>query len=191
MRKSLKLLAVSAVLAFCGLHSLSAEPLDFKNSVGIYGLMQTQVMGIQYQRWCTERLGFQTTGYIFYEKAKWEGDNSEFNASLSGELQLKLFETPFGKRSGSILYAWFLGGYHGFTKQQWVDAVGTYEDATYQPGYWQDGKYYSNAILGLGFGFDIMFLNHISIPIQFGFAGEFPNDMNAGFCVGAGVRYRF
>ena len=54
MRKSLKLLAVTAVLALCGLHSLSATPLDFNNSVGVYGLFNTPVVGIQYQRWCTD-----------------------------------------------------------------------------------------------------------------------------------------
>ena len=191
MKKSFKVFLAATVFAVCGIIPLSAEPLEFKNSVGIYALIQTQVMGIQYQRWCTDRLGFQTTGYIFYEKAKWDGDNNEFNASLSGELQLKLFETPFGKRSGSVLYAWFLGGYHGFTKEKWIDPVGNYEDADYVPGYYSNDGYHSNAILGLGFGFDIMFLNHVSIPIQFGFSGEFPNDTSAGFCVGAGVRYRF
>lgn len=194
MRKSLKLLAVTAVLALCGLHSLSATPLDFKNSVGVYGLFNTPVVGIQYQRWCTDRIGFQTTGFVQYDQSdpvvNIQNDDG-FSFSISGEFHLKLFETPFGTKSASVLYAWFLGGYHGFSDARYVEPEGEWDTPGYIAGYYEPTGFKSNAVLGIGFGFDIMFLNHLSIPIQFGFSGEFPNQTQAGFCFGTGVRYRF
>ena len=109
MRKSLKLLAIGVFFALCGLHSLSAEPLDFKNSVGVYGLYDTKVLGIQYQRWCTDRIGFQTEGFVYYQKGASDTDANDYEFSLSGEFQFKLFETPFGKRSASIIHSFTLG----------------------------------------------------------------------------------
>jgi len=192
MKKHLKLSIAIAALILCKISTVSATPMDFKNSVGVYGLFETPVVGIQYQRWCTDRLGFQTTGFVQYDQSDFTYSVKDgLSFSLSGELQLKLFETPFGNRSGSILYAWFLAGYHGFATSQYISPVGEWGEPGYIDGYYQSTGFKSNAILGIGFGFDIMFLNHLSIPIQFGFAGEFPTNTNAGFCVGTGIRYRF
>lgn len=189
MKKLLKTSALIFVLLFAKLVSLSATPLDYNNSVGIYALANSNVLGIQYQRWCTDKIGFQTEGFVFYNETTYSPSN--FDCSLSCELHIKLFETPFGQKSGSTLYAWFLGGYHGESGSEYIEATGTWGQPDYVEGHYEPTGYDSNAILGIGFGFDIMFLNHISIPIQFGFSGEFPNTKSAGFCVGAGLRYRF
>ena len=130
MKKSLKLMAVTAVLALCGFHSLSATPLEYKNSVGVYGLFQTPVVGLQYQRWCTDRIGFKTTGFVQYDQSDpviTINQDHGVSFSLSGELHLKLFETPFGTKSASVLYAWFLGGYHGFSESKWVESKGEWD----------------------------------------------------------------
>lgn len=190
MKKEIKIICSLIFLAVCSSSALFATPLDFKNSVGIYALVDTEAMGIQYQRWCTDKIGFQTQGYVFYDELSGDGA-SDFNCSLSTELQLKLFETLMGEKSASILYAWFLAGYQGSSSRTWNNSQGDYGAADYVPGYYTQGDYKSSALMGLGFGFDIMFLNHISIPIQFGFSGSFPNDISAGFCFGAGLRYRF
>lgn len=189
MKKFFKTSGLVLAFLFVKLAALSATPLDFDNSVGVFALADTNVMGIQYQRWCTEKIGFQTEGFVVYNDSAYTSSN--FDCSLSCELHLKLFEAPFGKKSGSTLYAWFLGGYHGKTGNEYIASKGTWGEPDYVEGYYEPTGYLSNAILGLGFGFDIMFLNHISIPIQFGFSGEFPNTKSAGFCLGAGVRYRF
>ena len=47
----------------------------------------------------------------------------------------------------------------------------------------------SNAIASAGFGFDFIFFDHLSVPVQFGFMGTFPNEPKVGFCGGIGVRY--
>jgi len=64
-------------------------------------------------------------------------------------------------------------------------------DGNYTADYTKDSGLLADAMLGIGFGFDFMLFDHISIPLQFGFEGEFPNEISAGFCIGTGIRYRF
>ena len=189
MRK-IKLLLCAAALFMAGSSFLAADPLDFKNSVGVFILGNVtsetlSVKGIQYQRWCTDRWGFQTEGFVTYDAQSWQDSLPTYDFSLSGEVLLKLYETPKGYRFASTLYTWGLVGVHGFN-----DVV--YENfPNSSTGHYVDEGFMFNTVLGLGFGFDVMMLNHISIPFQFGFEGEFPNKTSAGFCLGTGVRYKF
>ena len=166
---------------------LSADPLDFKNAVGVFILGNVSsdepgVKGIQYQRWCTDKLGFQTEGFVTYGNRY--DDISAYDFSLDAELLLKLYETPKGFRFASTLYAWGLVGIHGFNQISYVEDKNA---GQYNYKYINEG-FRSDVMLGIGFGFDVMMLNHISIPFQFGFEGEFPNATSAGFCLGTGLR---
>ena len=49
--------------------------------------------------------------------------------------------------------------------------------------------FYNDAVASLGFGFDFTFFGHLSIPVQFGFMGTFPDDPQVGFCGGIALRY--
>lgn len=185
MKKFRRLLCVAAVL-LVGTVAASADPLDFKNAVGVFLLgnvsaTEPAVRGIQYQRWLTDRWGFQTEGFITYNRESYADHSPSYDFSFSAEPLLKLYETPKGYRFASTLYAWGLVGYHGFNDLEYNNTIEQYEDTGFQ----------SDVMLGIGFGFDVMLLNHISIPFQFGFEGEFPNDVSAGFCLGVGVRYKF
>lgn len=178
MKKGIKILLASLAIFACGAVSAFAAPLDYESAVGVSVLSTfdtVTVGGLQYQRWFSDKFGFQAEGSIFYEP------NSNLDYNVSVEFQYKLFETPMGTKNATILYGWVLAGHRGFQE--------TYYNSETNKTIKQ--KFNADVIAGVGFGFDVMLLNHISIPFNFGIVGEFPNKPAAGFCLGSGVRYRF
>ncbi len=178
MKKGIKILLASLAIFACGTVSAFAAPLDYESAVGVSILTTFETVnvgGLQYQRWINDKFGFQVEGSIFYEP------DYDFDYNIAAEFQYKLFETPMGTKNATILYGWVLAGHRGFqnTSYDYVTDVRTKD------------KFMADALLGVGFGFDVMLLNHISIPFNFGIVGEFPNKPAAGFCLGSGVRYRF
>jgi hypothetical protein len=161
-----------------------ANPLDFNNAVGIFGMVNsaTNVYGIQYQRWY-DRAGFQIEGAAYYDPSSEAAKTLDYN--IAAEFQYKLYDTTWGTRAGTCLYAWILAGHRGFIDNTWSwnDETGDSEKT--------DSTFYANAVAGIGFGFDIMFLNHLSVPVQFGFMGQFPCEPAVGITFGTGLRYRF
>ncbi len=193
-----KIISLALAIFLIGTTALWAEDSQdetvYDQAIGIFVLgnvsaTDPNVCGIQYQQWF-DKIGFQTEGFVYYNDKNFS-QVSTYNFSLSGELLLKLYETPKFKRTYSTLYAWFMAGYHGYNKANYVDSKGTYGEAGYVEGYYTDSGFMGDAMLGIGFGFDIVVFDHISIPFQFGFEGEFPNTVTAGFCIGSGIRYRF
>ncbi|MCQ2592116.1 MAG: hypothetical protein MJ188_04970 [Treponema sp.] len=192
MKKIRKIFIALVVLAL-GAAKLSATPFDYKSAVGLYAMTSNDIMGIQYQHWF-DKLGFQTQGFVFYDNNYgWNNyeDVGKYNYSVTAELQVKLFEATIGLRSGTMLYAWALAGVHGYNDSIYVNSKGEYGESNYVPGYNKAPEDFTNAVLGLGFAFDVMMFNHLSFPLQFGFTGEFPSKFTAGFTVGTGVRYKF
>jgi hypothetical protein len=162
-----------------------ANPLDFKNAVGVFAMVNdaTNVYGLQYQRWYTDRIGLQVEGAAYYDPSS--GISTPLDYNIGAEFQYRLYDTSWGTRTGTCLYAWMLAGHRGFIKNTYSWAVET--ESSEKTG----SNYYADAIAGIGFGFDIMFVNHLSIPVQFGFMGQFPNEPAVGFAFGSGLRYRF
>ncbi|MCK9169102.1 MAG: hypothetical protein M0P01_01660 [Treponema sp.] len=162
-----------------------ANPLDFKNAVGVFAMSNsaTSVYGLQYQSWCTDRIGFQIEGAAYYDSAS--GAYKPLDYNIAAEFQYRLYDTTWGTRTGTSLYAWLLAGHRGFIQNSysWSDETESSEKT--------DSLYYADVIAGIGFGFDIMFVNHLSIPVQFGFMGQFPTESAIGFSFGTGLRYRF
>lgn len=178
--KKIKLIIAALAVLTLGISAVSANPNDYHNAVGIFAITdfeENAVGGIQFQKWVTDKIGFQIEGSIFYNADTYKSFSANFNA----EMQYKLFQTNMGEKNASVLYAWVLAGGKG-NSTDWYD-----ESA----GKRVNGETLFNATLGLGFGFDFNFINHLSVPIQFGFMGTFPNTLAAGFAIGTGVRYRF
>jgi len=184
MKNVSKYFLVMFAISVIAISSVAAEPSAFDNSVGVYGLAginSPYTAGVQFQRWCTNRIGFQTQGYVYYDSSI----KASLNYNVSAQFLLKLFETEFGERTGTCLYSWLLVGNHGYD-----DSTSVYNETTGDYEY-SNVEFVTNIQAGIGFGFDIMFLNHLSVPIEFGYMGEFPNDMTWGFVFGTGIRYRF
>ena len=172
----------------------SQDDITYDQAIGVFVLGNDSsdgpnVCGLQYQQWF-DKVGFQTEGFVYYNDKNYKAVPT-YNFSLSGEFLVKLYETQVVRRTSSTLYAWFLAGYHGYNKANYVESKGTYGEPGYVEGYYTDSGFMGDVMLGIGFGFDIVVFDHISIPFQFGFEGEFPNTITAGFCVGSGIRYRF
>lgn len=193
MKKLVKAILAAAVLAFGGIAGLSANPLECKNAIGVYALISDSVFGMQYQRWFTERFGVQFTGYgyfnsnpnIFYVEET--SDTPEYSFSIAVEPQIMLFETAISEKTAVRLFAWGLVGYHGYSEAEWISS----SESETGTGYYKNKGYFNNVNLGLGAGFEFMFLKRMSIPIEFGFVGAFPNDSYTTFTVGSGIRFRF
>lgn|SRR5574344_718873 len=185
MKKLGKVLMMMCILTSFGVVSAFANPIDSDNAIGVFimGTTESSVYGLQYQHWFNDKIGMQMEGAAYYNPDVYYGKELQYN--ISAEFQYKLYETALGERSATNLYAWLLAGHHGYIANE-----STYDAGTGTNVYTSTG-FCANAIVGLGFGFDIMFLNHISIPVQFGFMGEFPNDPTIGFAFGSGLRYRF
>jgi len=177
MKKNSIALFLVTVLFSCV--SLYANPVDANSAVGVTAMGTTRagVYGLQYQHWFNNRFGMQTEGFAYYNP----DSNEELNYLICGEFLIKLYETQLTERSASNLFVWILAGHRGYSEKEYDYNTGK----TLYSGFCPD------ALAGVGFGFDIMFLNHISFPVQFGFLGEFPYDTSVGFSLGTGIRYRF
>lgn len=150
-----------------------AEDYLFSNAAGVYGTawQESGGGGLQYQHWF-KRLGMQFTAGGWANS--YNGTLSSVDFSVLAELQGKLYSHFFSPKFGSIFYAWAMTGFHGYSDISAGDLI-----------------FYPNLVAGFGLGIELIFIQHISIPIQFGFSGELPNDMNFGFSFGSGLRYRF
>lgn len=191
MKKLSKIFVTIFAVSVIAISSVFATPTDMDNAVGVTFLgavNSSYTAGLQYQRWCTDKIGFQVQGYAFYEADSSDSLNYEMSAlnyEMSAQFLLKLYESTLGGANRTCLYAWTLVGHHGYE-----DSDSYYDDATEK---WvnTESVFYPNAQAGIGFGFDATLLNHLSVPIEFGFLGEFPNQAKCGFVFGSGIRYRF
>lgn len=175
MKKTKKIILISILLLFvCGAN-IYADATAFKNSTGVYAILwgnEGGYGGLHYQRWFN-KLGFQATFGGWIDSNPGEGvSNAE--CLFSVELLLSLYQHDFSEKFGGLLYAWLLGGYFGDT-----DIID--EKVLYQ----------SNALTGFGIGFETVFFEHWSFPLQCGFICEYPHNTNLGFSGSIGFRYRF
>lgn len=159
--------------------------LENKNAIGAYFLgSQSPIGGIQYERRFNNVVSMKSNGYIFYNT-----QNSFFEHSLdyniNAEFDFRMYEYAWRESFASRLYAFVLVGHRGF-----VDNNSYYDENLYNYVY-VPGDYHATAIGSIGFGFDLFFYDHLSIPLQVGFMGSFPNDPYAGLCIGTAVRYSF
>lgn len=181
MKKIIKLFCTALFLFTCTTMSLAADPMDYKNAVGMYGMIYTDACGLQYQNWITHKVGLQLEGYATYDS--FDYDYGEYEFSIAAQMLYNLFENPISEKTAINFYAWLLGEFKGYNELSYVDGAPNrfYDDSGFQTQY----------AVGLGFGFEFMFLKHLSIPLEFGYAGTICKKPVMGFVIGSGIRYRF
>ncbi len=186
MLKKTKILLISVAMLIMGSAALHANPLEYKNAIGIYGMFGFSNSGLQYQRWFNDRIGLQSQVLAWYESGRNQYDDPEYEFALNTQLLFSLFKTNFGEKAGTNLYAWGLLGYYLYNTTDYVDgsSLGVYSIRITE-------SICNNFVFGAGFGFDVMFWDHLSVPFEFGFAGQMPHETRISLTAATGIRYRF
>ena len=172
------IIAATLVLALAG--SLFANGLENQNAIGMYVLGgEESIGGIQYERRFSDLFSTKFGVFAFYND---RGYSDPFNASFTVEGDFTLFESNWKEKISSRLFAYGMLGYVGCYERGIEYAAGLDEPKKVE-------KMHNNALASVGFGFDFIFFDHLSVPIQFGFMGTFPDDPQIGFCGGIALRY--
>jgi len=185
MKKTLKIVLATIILSVCGAMSMAADPMDYKNAIGMYYMNNTGACGLQYQNWITHRIGFQVEGYAGYNQNHYYTP-AEYQFSIASQLLFNIYENPLSEKTGVNFYGWLLGEYKGYNDLKYV-----YPSNENTQGYYDPSGYLQQFSLGAGFGFEFMFWKHLSIPLEFGYAGTISKDPWMGFVIGSGLRFRF
>jgi hypothetical protein len=167
--------------------------------------------GLSYQHWFGS-LGLQTAVGIFY----YPEDSSLYQSSYDGtSYDLEVFTYNLGVEGQLMLYEntyndWFSGNLHlfaGITHTGSIRKTITYTGEVVTPTggadpyteYTVSGEtgplFYPGASVGFGIGFEPVFFQHFSVPLEFGLGGSWEFDsivpVSAGLRVQGGLRYRF
>lgn len=180
MKKILKTILALAAVFGIGMGTAAANPLDYDDALGIYFITGDSInsYGLQYQHWFNEKIGLQTEGCIYYRTGK---SLSPFEMNLNVEFDYGLFQGTLWNHNATKLYAWGKTGV----------LLGAYRDYV-SPDDWEhltDPKFGYDIMLGAGFTFEFDFLEHFSLPVQFGFGGTINEGI--GFVFGTGLRFMF
>lgn len=154
-----------------------ASGLDNKNAIGAYVLgADPTIGGLQYEHRFTDLVSSKIGAFVFYNNDTY---SDPFNMNISLQTDFTLYENEWRDKIASRLFAYALAGYTANIERgyDYVNDVQKKEE------------FHQNAIASIGFGFDFIFFEHLSVPVQFGFMGSFPNDTRIGFCGGVGIRY--
>ena len=178
MKNNIKKLILSGVFALiCAGTGAFASGLDNRDAVGVYVLgAEKPVGGIQYEHRYTDFISNKFGAFIFYNNDSYS-DPLDMNFTV--ETDFTLFSSEWKDKIASRLFAYALAGYTA-TLERGYDYINDVP---------KKEKFHSNAVASLGFGFDFTFFGHLSVPVQFGFMGTFPQDTQVGFCGGIGLRY--
>ena len=181
MKKSLKKILILSVL-ISTFTSLFSNGLDNKNNIGMYFIgADSSIGGLQYERRFSDLISEKFGLYTFYNEDSYSTE--PFNMNVTFETDFNLFETSHEAKVGSRLFAYGLAGYEATIHREYHYNEGSSQTEK------QEEEVLHNALLSIGFGFDFIFFNHLSVPIQFGFMAKFPNRPNIGFCGGTALRY--
>lgn len=179
MKHTLKRLVILGILA-SSISLLFANGLENKNAIGIYVIgAENPIGGIQYERHFTDLISEKFGVYAFYNNNDYTSNPFEFN--VTAETDFKLYETNWKDKVASRLFAFAMLGYDIKIEREthYAEPEGSYSEK----------KVINNALAAVGFGFDFIFFDHLSVPVQFGFMGTFPDTPNIGFCGGIALRY--
>ena len=175
----MKKLLISIAAVFMLATGLFANGLENKNAIGVYVIgAENSVGGIQYERRFSDLISTKIGVFAFYNDDTY---SDPFNANLTVETDFTLYENQWRDKIASRLFAYALAGYDARYER-------SYDYSKDDAGI-KTEKMHNNAIASLGFGFDFIFFDHLSVPVQFGFMGTFPDDPQVGFCGGIGLRY--
>lgn len=180
--KTMKKTLIAGLILLCSSVFVFASGLDNQNAIGMYIIGgDTSYGGIQYERRFSDFLGVKFGTFALYQnKSYYNNDEAQFNFIV--EPDFTLYQADWNSKVCSRLFAFGLAGYNfeRKTEVQYVEGGPNIEET----------KNIHSAIAAAGFGFDFIFFEHLSVPIQFGFMGTINNDdPNVGFCAGVGLRY--
>jgi hypothetical protein len=174
---------------------LESPALQYPNSIGIFG-SSMEGGGLSYQRWMGSFGYAITLGGSILPSTKAEGSyaltqagSPDFYAwSYNAELDLayKLFSSTFAKWLAGDLFAYAMIAHRGSVAAVYVPDPAVPAGGT---GTYEAGAYTTVYSLGLGIGYEITLFRHFSIPLQFGYAAEWP--VQLAFDLSGGLRYRF
>ena len=183
MKKLIKTIMLIGLLAGLGT-SVFAEALDNKNAIGMYVIgSERPVGGIQYERRFTDIFSTKFGTYaLIRNRDYYSGTPIEFNFTL--EPDFSLYETSWNDKVSSRLFAFGLVGY------DFAQNVNSVYDEVADKYVDKDTTYTHSLIAGAGFGFEFIFFDHLSVPLQFGFTGTLnTEDPFLGFGAGISIRY--
>lgn len=174
---------IISILFITFLFPLAAERHNEKNdyynkAIGgkFVGLPNSFIGGISYQQWFQNDMGFEVAIGFISNKS-----NAYYN--FEGQFQKLLFVDDFGKRSLSSLYLWANAGINSMEE--------VLEERSEENNYDRKITLHPNFFVGVGFGMEMTYFEHISVPVTLGFEVEFPKEFAFGFTAGIGLRYRF
>ena len=186
MKLTIKKLLMTALLFGMGT-GLFAEALDNNNAIGMYVLFsKDSIGGLQYERRFGDVVStkFGTFASVNNGATYYYGSNTSVEVNFVVEPDFCLYKTSWNDKVSSRLFAFGLLGYDFMNS---TDRV--YADENDTTGHLEESQVHS-ALAGFGFGFDFIFFDHLSIPIQFGYMGRINTDNpNFGFCCGISLRY--
>ena len=182
-----KIISLISILLFISAFLLSAEEetepakaLDAANGVGVsyftpdFGSNSDMFLGgICYQHWFTPDFALEAGGAV-----SWDPGSSykPLSYDVYCEGDFVLFKSEVSRFFASRLYAWGTLGHTGKMASNYDSEKMAYKDPVYFP----------NFHAGAGFGFDLIFFRHVSLPLKFGFSGSLTG---AGFTFGGGIKY--
>ncbi len=144
----------------------------YDSAIGIGGYFnQAGIPCITYQHWLTPSFGFAVGGGAIYEPMFDNVADYEFAATV--QLQKALY-TASNQYLETRLYIWGMTGFD-----------------TKCDSYVNGPVKETNGSLAAGFGIDITSLNHISIPVEFGYCIQGPDSFTIRPTGSLGIRYRY
>lgn len=185
MKKVTKFLIALFCVATVGTVSAFADPAENTRSVGIVAggdIALKPYFGLQYSRWINDSIGFDVEGMSFYDETEF-ADSKNYGTLwyyFATDFNFKICSFSDGKKDANMLYSWiklgtsgniFPYGKEGSENDEAVAEV--------------------NAVIGAGFTVDFIFVNHVSIPVNFGVIANFPFEPSVAMMFGTGIRYSF
>lgn len=159
---------------------------ESKNALGAYFILSVddEMGGLEYQRWLTKRVGLEAELSLYYQNSSYGAKTFNYDLNCQADFNLYEFEV---KNFASQLYAWVMMGSKGS-----IDYIPEVHGSLY-PEDDHDAifSFEPSLLAGFGFGFDLIFFRHLSIPVQMGYMGSFFNNTYLNFCFSSGIRYKF
>lgn len=177
-------LFIAVVIVGLQLSVLSAKQIENRNAAGVSFLLPLNasygsIYGLDFEHWFTPKIAVGVIGAGFMNSAE------SYNFNVSAQFKFALIESEVINHFASRLYIFCNVGYVGWTTYRWfyIDNDHSKPFAVYE----RNDDFAGSAGLGLEF----IIADHISLPVNFGFAGKFPVEPTIGFCLGTGLRYSF
>jgi len=183
MKKSKKKFVVLVFVFIFSVSFIWADIDDFPSALGFFSgsvVAQNYFGGLHYQHWFSD-FGIQSEAGIMYSPAE-----KNLDYSVVFDILYSVYSYDYSDRVGGRLYVYGTLGHLGATTNYSVDYDNPVATA-FRP----------SLLVGLGIGIEIVFFQHFSFPIHFGYAADIPlnttvyDELLIGLTICGGVRYRF